>query len=358
MLVAEGMAAEQGHLRPGLRRPEPSSPAVVSTRFAGVPAFLKKLQDRGVTLQQLEQHIDRDGDGKVSPRDFQRGLQKLGIYGTKGDFSKVYDVLNGSDRSAHASVRTTELAARFFEQELLDKGVSLAMLKTVVDPDGDGEVTLHDFQYGLQQLGLVKSREECRAYLANFDMDGDGVISMAELMRSKAEGDYNLIIKALAGNALMAPLPRRVLRDMAGQMRKIEVRKEDDHRVITQGDTLARAFYVVDTGDVSFVADGKEVYRAAPGRGTAFWRARAAERRPARGRLHRRVGHRRALAARPRRLQSGPPRGDRAAAAAAAAAARGQVLRAARAAAEPTHPRHGGRAPLLCGAATHGQGPA
>ena len=50
-----------------------------------------------------------------------------------------------------------------------------------MDTDGDGDVSPHEFEAGIQRLGLPLSKDETAQLFAALDADGSGSLEPAEL---------------------------------------------------------------------------------------------------------------------------------------------------------------------------------
>ncbi len=120
--------------------------------------------DSADPLQALFQQMDQDGDGKISQSEFQAGLQNLTQNsGASADLSKVFALLDTNqdgviDQSEQATATQTLAQASLANQPppgptpVQGSPDLLQALFQRLDKDGDGEVSLSEFQAGLQNL--------------------------------------------------------------------------------------------------------------------------------------------------------------------------------------------------------------
>ncbi|KAJ3154214.1 hypothetical protein HK101_001672, partial [Irineochytrium annulatum] len=86
-------------------------------------------------------------------------------------------------------------------------GSKLALLR----PDEDGRLTLADLEEGLKVIRDHPDDERIKKVVQRLDIDGDGIVSMAEIMAlikaREKEGTGVVIVKDGSGHALIAPVP-------------------------------------------------------------------------------------------------------------------------------------------------------
>ena len=138
-------------------------------------------QQGGLKFGQAEmrdffEYVDASGSGAVSPEEFMRLLWKrapkshtsTGADGVDALIRRVYDCIDGNS-SESASERSTGGTLRSFFYE--------------VDSAGGGSVGLQELKAGLTGSGIQISNAETKALIQALDTDGDGRLSLGELLQ-------------------------------------------------------------------------------------------------------------------------------------------------------------------------------
>lgn len=165
----------------------------------------------GADLRRVFRHIDRDGDGVLTPAEFKRGLRDLtqrnlteanieAIFeqvDERGDctvdyreFCDLFDLHD--DAEATASELKRELRRRLHTHgDYSDKKLAAAFEE--FDTNRDGLLSAKDFQRGLQKLGISISTAKLQMMMAVADTDGDAHIDWHEFVRMFSnQPDYPL----------------------------------------------------------------------------------------------------------------------------------------------------------------------
>jgi len=145
--------------------------------------------------------LDRDGAGALSARDLRRGLERMGFEVSAADVDHLAQHLdrNGDgvvsirefvkfaagDGDASNALRTLRREVDRFSRS---RNFSLRGAFADLDRDGSGRVSGREFKRELSRLGFEVSAAELDDLVMRFDADGDGLISYEEFVRL-AEGD-------------------------------------------------------------------------------------------------------------------------------------------------------------------------
>jgi Ca2+-binding EF-hand superfamily protein len=137
------------------------------------------------SLKRLLKKLDDSGDGKLSQREFTRGLREFGLSLTAGEADQVFTFFD-LDRSGFLSVEELMKGLRGdlsdFRRELVD------MAFARLDKTGDGVITVDDLEqcYDVSQIpevasGRLSPREALNKFMSQWDgRDNDGVITRDE----------------------------------------------------------------------------------------------------------------------------------------------------------------------------------
>ena len=110
--------------------------------------------------KRLFNRVDGDGNGRI---DFE-------------EFLKLFEVLDGKGK--------TESQSKAGETDIVDEDrkKSLQLLK-MFDTDGDGQLSIAEWQNVLGRMGMKCSTKEAKALFRNVDANGDGNIDLDEFMK-------------------------------------------------------------------------------------------------------------------------------------------------------------------------------
>eukprot|EP00940_MAST-03C_sp_MAST-3C-sp2_P000541 g541.t1 len=159
-------------------------------------------------LKRQFREMDRNGDGKLSPREFSRTFEKLGWEISRSLLNKVLDRLDsdgdgrisfaefmehleGEDAYADADRLVTKLRDRILEKA---QKCSLKRCFDDIDEDNDGKVSDDEFYDGIREYGCHFTSAERRRLWDRFDLSEDGYVSYREfhemVTESWSEADY------------------------------------------------------------------------------------------------------------------------------------------------------------------------
>ncbi|VFR02996.1 unnamed protein product [Cuscuta campestris] len=138
----------------------------------------KQMMDGGECLGRVFAYFDKNGDGRVSPAELQRGVRAVGGELTAEEAEMAVrlsdsdgDGLLGPEDFAKMMEEEREVAAR--EEELL------GAFKMYMG-EGGSEITPRSLKKMMRRLGEAADTERCRAMITMFDVNGDGVLDFEE----------------------------------------------------------------------------------------------------------------------------------------------------------------------------------
>jgi len=125
--------------------------------------------------------IDPNGDGSVSPEEFEKACADLNI--PPANAKKLLKEAD-TDGSGEISPEEWEAAAKMSEKELQQAmaknlGAGGAAAADAMDADGDGKVSADELKKGLKKAGATD--EEAEQFAKEMDKDGDGKVDADEL---------------------------------------------------------------------------------------------------------------------------------------------------------------------------------
>ena len=118
--------------------------------------------------ERIFKRLDEDGDGKLSPSEFQRCV---GTIGEELFLEEVRQVVESMDTDGNGFLG--------FEKETGDK-MELREAFRIYEMDGSGSITPKSLKKMLSRLGESKSVQDCCVMIGQFDVNGDGVLSFDE----------------------------------------------------------------------------------------------------------------------------------------------------------------------------------
>jgi calmodulin len=117
-------------------------------------------------VKRLFKRVDSDGNGRI---DFE-------------EFLKLYKMVSNKDTDKAKDNNETQ------EEPIVDEDrrQSLQLLK-LFDKDGDGSLSVSEWQTVLKRMGMKCNPQEAEALFSNVDSNGDGKIEIDEFMRYLAK---------------------------------------------------------------------------------------------------------------------------------------------------------------------------
>ena len=117
-------------------------------------------------VKRLFNRVDSDGNGRI---DFE-------------EFLKLYKLVNNKDKDKTEDNKETHEDSSIDEE----RRKSLQLLK-LFDKDGDGSLSVAEWQTVLDRMGMKCTPREAQALFSNVDSDGDGKIDIDEFMQYLAK---------------------------------------------------------------------------------------------------------------------------------------------------------------------------
>ncbi|KAM0033795.1 putative EF-hand domain-containing protein [Helianthus debilis subsp. tardiflorus] len=134
--------------------------------------------DKQQQYKRVFTHLDKNGDGKLSPPELQVCLGKIGeelsleeaemvaqLMDSDGDGLLSFDDLVNVVEGANEDERVNDLKMAF---------------KMYEEKEGCGCITPKSLRRMLSKLGESRTVDECELMIAKFDLDGNGVVDFEE----------------------------------------------------------------------------------------------------------------------------------------------------------------------------------
>ena len=121
-------------------------------------------------------HIDENGDGKISPAELQQCVKAVG-----GELSLVEAeiAVEALDTDGDGQLGLEDFI-RFVEVGEEEKVNDLKEAFKMYEMEGCGCITPKSLKRMLSRLGESRTLEECKLMIAQFDLNGDGILNFDE----------------------------------------------------------------------------------------------------------------------------------------------------------------------------------
>ncbi|KAI3666025.1 hypothetical protein L6452_44663 [Arctium lappa] len=123
-------------------------------------------------------HIDKNGDGKISPPELQICIGRIG-----GDLSleeaEMAAEMMDSDGDGLLSLEDLVNVVEGANEEEKINDLKMAF-KMYEEMEGSGCITPKSLRRMLSKLGESRTVDDCKVMIAKFDVNGDGVLSFDE----------------------------------------------------------------------------------------------------------------------------------------------------------------------------------
>ncbi|CAI9259400.1 unnamed protein product [Lactuca saligna] len=134
--------------------------------------------DKEQQYERVFRHLDKNGDGKLSPPELQICMGKIGEELSLEEAEIVAELID-SDGDGFLSfddlVKMVEGANE--EEKANDLKMAFRMYEEV---EGCGCITPKSLRRMLSKLGESRSVDECKLMIAKFDLDGNGFLDFGE----------------------------------------------------------------------------------------------------------------------------------------------------------------------------------
>ncbi|XP_073098907.1 putative calcium-binding protein CML19 [Elaeis guineensis] len=134
-----------------------------------------RLQRELMEFERVFQHLDEDGDGKISQDELRRWLRTID---EESSAEQVELLLDGNGESLIGFDEFMRLVGVVGDEEGKIRELREAFWVFVMD--GEGCITAKSLRRTLSRLGWSRSLEDCMVMIQRFDINGDGVLSFEE----------------------------------------------------------------------------------------------------------------------------------------------------------------------------------
>ncbi|XP_076940868.1 calcium-binding protein CML38-like [Bidens hawaiensis] len=134
--------------------------------------------DKEQQYKRVFTHLDKNGDGKLSPPELQVCIAKIGVELSSEEAEIVADMMDSDGDgllSFEDMVKVVEGANE--EEKVNDLKMAFKMYEEV---EGYGCITPKSLRRMLSRLGESRTVDECELMIAKFDLDGNGVVDFNE----------------------------------------------------------------------------------------------------------------------------------------------------------------------------------
>ncbi|KAK9747814.1 hypothetical protein RND81_02G015700 [Saponaria officinalis] len=141
-------------------------------------------------LKRVFQMFDRNGDGKITKKELNDSLQKLGIFIPDKELTQMIEKI---DENRDGFVDIDEFGSLY--QTIMDEKDEEEDVReafNVFDQNRDGFITVEELKSVLESLGLKQGRtiDDCRKMISKVDVDGDGMVNYREFKQMMKGGGF------------------------------------------------------------------------------------------------------------------------------------------------------------------------
>ncbi|KAI3500975.1 hypothetical protein L1887_36804 [Cichorium endivia] len=134
--------------------------------------------DKEQQYQRVFRHLDKNGDGKISPPELQICIGKIGEELSLEEAEIVAELMD-SDGDGLLSFEDVVKVVEAANEEEKVNGLKMAF-RMYEEVEGCGCITPKSLRRMLSKLGESRSVDECRLMIAKFDLDGNGFLDFDE----------------------------------------------------------------------------------------------------------------------------------------------------------------------------------
>lgn len=144
-------------------------------------------------LKRVFQLFDRNGDGRITKKELNESLEKLGIFIPDKDLSQMIDKIDINGDGCVDIEEFGELYQTIMEEREEEEEEDMKEAFNVFDRNGDGFITVDELRSVLGSLGLKQGRtvEDCKKMITKVDVDGDGMVNYNEFKQMMKAGGFN-----------------------------------------------------------------------------------------------------------------------------------------------------------------------
>lgn len=128
--------------------------------------------------ERVFRHLDKNGDGKISPPELQICIGKIGGELSLEEAEIVAELID-SDGDGLLSLEDLVNVVESANEEEKVNDLKMAF-KMYEEKEGCGSITPTSLRRTLCKLGESRTVDECELMIAKFDLDGNGVLDFYE----------------------------------------------------------------------------------------------------------------------------------------------------------------------------------
>ncbi|KAM0940122.1 putative EF-hand domain-containing protein [Dioscorea sansibarensis] len=146
-------------------------------------------------LRRVFQMFDRNGDGRISQKELNHSLCKLGIDIPETDLATMIDKIDANGDGCVDLDEFSTLYKSIMDDHEEDEEEDMREAFNVFDQNGDGFITEEELRSVLASLGLKQGRtvEDCRRMIRKVDVDGDGMVNFKEFKQMMRGGGFSAL---------------------------------------------------------------------------------------------------------------------------------------------------------------------
>lgn len=131
-------------------------------------------------LREMFREMDKNGDGRITKEELELALIQLG---ERPSSSKIEAIINQIDTDGNGCIEIDEFLQALRKQLLNPREErELREVFSVFDKNGDGMISVDDLVVVMQSLGQKLSEADAQEMIREGDVDRDGLISFHEFI--------------------------------------------------------------------------------------------------------------------------------------------------------------------------------
>ncbi|KAJ0753404.1 putative EF-hand domain-containing protein [Helianthus annuus] len=134
--------------------------------------------DKQQQYKRVFSHLDKNGDGKLSPPELQVCIGKIGEELSLEEAEMVAQLMDSDGDGLLSFVDLVNVVEGANEDERVND-LKMAF-KMYEEKEGCGCITPKSLRRMLSKLGESRTVDECELMIAKFDLDGNGVVDFEE----------------------------------------------------------------------------------------------------------------------------------------------------------------------------------
>ncbi|XP_027342903.1 calmodulin-like protein 3 isoform X2 [Abrus precatorius] len=151
---------------------------------------LKRIIMETNELKRVFQMFDHNGDGRITKKELNESLEKLGIFIPNKELTQMIEKIDVNGDGCVDIDEFGELYGSIMEER--DEEEDMREAFNVFDQNGDGFITVEELRTILSSLGLKQGRmvEDCKKMITKVDVDGDGMVDFKEFKQMMKRGGF------------------------------------------------------------------------------------------------------------------------------------------------------------------------